>query len=150
MINNNITLIAPSWAWKTTFWNMLWEKLWSNFIDFDDNILENITLVDAIEFCKEYNIKKESWIHPSILINTSVSELLELLWEDIFKNLEEFMTLKLKLEKNTIIATSWSQVYSEEAMNYLNNISTIIYLEVPLQEILTRFYTMKVDRIIWM
>ena len=146
-MKNSITLIAPSWAWKTTQWKLLAEYFWYNFIDFDDDILEKIDLKTAQNFLDKYNIKN---IKVNDLAWKSVSELLEILWEKNFKKLEEFLTLNLELKEKTILATSWSQVYSELAMQTLQKISDIIYLEIPLVEITKRIASMKVDRIVWM
>jgi len=146
-MKNSITLIAPSWAWKTTQWKLLAEYFWYNFIDFDDDILEKIDLKTAQNFLDKYNIEN---IKANDLTRKSVSELLEILWEKNFKKLEEFLTLNLELKEKTILATSWSQVYSEFAMQTLQKVSDIIYLEIPLVKITKRMASMKVDRIVWM
>ena len=56
---------------------------------------------------------------------------------DGFNRKEEAVIGALRCE-NTCIATGGSAVYSEKAMNHLKSISRIIFLHVPVEEIIAR------------
>lgn len=55
------------------------------------------------------------------------------------REIEEKEILKINI-RNHIIATGGSAVYSERAMNHLQDISTIVFLEVKVNEILKRIH----------
>ncbi len=146
-MKNNQILIWPSWTWKSTKWKELAKLLWKNFIDFDNDILEKINQQTAINI---YNIlNKPSDFNPYQLINTSVAYILDLVWSDDFIKIEEYLTLQLELN-NTVLATSWSQVLSDKAMQYLNKQWDTIYLNENLDNIMSRASQMKLNRIVWM
>lgn len=143
----NQILTWPSWVWKSTICRKLANIQGMNYLDFDDDILEKITQQKAIDI---YNIlDKKEWFNPYQLINTSVSNILNLVWEDNFNKIEEYLTLQLEL-KNTVFATSWSQILSDKSMNHLNKMWTTIYLSDYLDNIIKRAKDMKLNRIVWM
>lgn len=61
---------------------------------------------------------------------------------DTFLVAEEDAVLSIDVEK-TIIATGGSVIYSERAMAHLNNLGTIVYLNVSLEEIERRLNNIK-------
>ena len=50
---------------------------------------------------------------------------------------EEDIILNCSLD-NTILATGGSAVYSDKAMNYLNNNSIVVYLDIPINLVMQR------------
>ena len=50
---------------------------------------------------------------------------------------EEDIILNCSLD-NTILATGGSAVYSDKAMNYLNNNSIVVYLDIPISLVMQR------------
>jgi shikimate kinase len=60
----------------------------------------------------------------------------------------EAQTIRTLETQNTIIATGGSVVYDEEAMRHLRQLSTIIYLDVPLPEIEQRVGNLSVRGVI--
>lgn len=107
---------------KSTFWKILAQKLWKQFIDFDDDIIE-----------------KSQW--------KSVWELVDTLEENNFLKLEETLCLWLSFH-NSIFSTSWSLPYSQSSINHLKKLWTIIYIQVDIEEIIHRIWNMKTERII--
>lgn len=150
-MNNNQILIWPSWTWKSSKWIELAKIQWKKFIDFDNDILENISQQTAIDIFNilEKQSDKNLNFNPYQLINTSVANILDLVWTDNFIKIEEYLTLSLDLE-NTVLATSWSQVLSQKAMKHLSNMWDIIYLNESLDNIMKRAPKMKLNRIVWM
>ena len=129
----NILLIAASWAWKSTKWKELAKKIWYDFIDFDNYILEKITQQTAINI---YNILWEpSSFNPYQLINTSVADILKLVWDETFLEIENYLAKNLIIEKPTVIATSWSLPTAWDAMKHLMKNWTSVYIETPLASI---------------
>ena len=150
-MKTNQILIWPSWTWKSSKWKELARIQWKNFIDFDNDILENISQQTAIDIFSilDKNSEEKLKFNPYQLINTSVAHILDLVWSDNFIKIEEYLTLKLDLQ-NTVLATSWSQVLSDKAMKHLNNIWDTIYLNEELGNIMKRTHKMKLNRIVWM
>ena len=121
---NNIILIGMPGSGKSTLGRRLAEFLNKNFIDFDDDILEQVR-------------------------KPSVWEILKDLWDEWFLDYEEQETLKLEF-KNTVFSCSWSQPLREKAMNHLKKLGTVIWIDVPVEVIESRLQNMKVERIVWM
>ncbi len=119
----NISLTWMPWSWKSNLWRKLAEYKNMNFLDIDD-------------YMEEIN-------------NKTVWEILREKWEEKFLDYEEEIIQSLK-PNNTIISCSWSIPLKENAMKHLSDISTIIYINIPLKTILNRLNRMKVDRIVWM
>ena len=73
----------------------------------------------------------------------------KLLWEIInYDGIDEFKRKEAKIIcslhcENTCIATGGSAVYSEEAMNHLKQLSTIIFLDLSSQEVEKRIIDVK-------
>ena len=111
MIGKNITLIGMPGAGKTTIGKELSFKMNKLFID-TDCVIE-----------KKFDKK--------------LHEIIKQKGNDIFLNIEEQTILNLQCS-NTIISTGGSVIYSEKAMQYLQKISTIIYLDVPLSTLYKR------------
>lgn len=144
----NIILTWASWSWKTTLWKRLAAKSWYEFIDFDDDILEKISLKTAEQIIDILEIKN---INPIQIVEKTVWEILSILWDEDFMRLENYLALQIKFDKSTILSTSWSLPLNSEAMNYLMENWTSIYLETPLKDISwDRFDRMKTERIVWM
>jgi shikimate kinase len=103
-IGKNITLIGMPCSGKTTQGTKLASMMNKLFIDTDTIIEQNEhkTLSNIIESGNEY-----------------------------FLDIEKQTILNLKCS-NTVISTGGSVIYSEEAMKHLQQISTIIYLDVSL------------------
>lgn len=59
-----------------------------------------------------------------------------------FLALEEQVCCGVALE-NTVIATGGSVVYSDKAMRHLRELGTVVYLEVPYDELLGRLHNVK-------
>lgn len=64
-------------------------------------------------------------------------ELIEQFGSDGFLKIEERVNSTIEI-KNTILATGGSAVYSEKAMNYLNSIGTVCYLQLSYEAIADR------------
>ncbi len=152
-MKNSLTLTAMPWAWKTTIWKMLHKKLSQiiniNFIDFDDDILEKISLEFAEEIIWILNLRP-NWITPEQLSNQSVAKILEILWDNDFLRLEWIVWEKLILKKPTILSASWSLPLSWNAMIKIREQSKVIYIDTPIEDIEKRLELMKVDRIVGM
>lgn len=110
------------WSWKTTLWKVLAQQLSYSFIDFDDDIIEQIEQKSVAELAKELSLEQ-------------------------FQNLEEKHALALNFS-NTVLSSSGSLPYSEKAMLHLKSIWTVIYLKVDVSEIKQRLSDMKTERII--
>ena len=146
MMEKLITLIGPSGTWKSTKWKLLSKEIWYHFIDFDDDVLEKINIETAIEVLEILNLQH---IEPIEIVNETVWNILKILWSDNFLMLEWILLKDLKLENNTILATSWSLPLSDWSMDYLNSIWKTIYLESDSSQIADRLENMKLDRIVW-
>lgn len=106
-----ITLIGMPGAGKSTIGKILAERLNYKFIDLDDLIKE-----------------KTGRSHADILEKDGATRLLQL---------ENQYTLDLDLSR-TIFSPGGSIIYSPEAMERLQNETTVIYLALPFEEIRRR------------
>lgn len=147
--NWNIVLTWMPWSGKTTIWKKLSKELWINFCDFDDDILEKITLETAEEALSILKLRS-SWLIPENLSFQEVKNLLKLLWDDNFLELEWFMWRNLVFDSQTVLSTSWSLPIRLDAMDNLKKSWKVIYIDIPLELIISRLKEMKTDRIIWM
>lgn len=111
MKSNNLILIGMPGSGKSTVGVQLAKRLGLNFIDTD------------------------------LLIQSSQGEKLQAILEQqgyqALRDIEATELLKLQLN-NDLVATGGSAVYSEEGMKHLHQQGTILYLQVSLQNILTR------------
>ncbi len=152
-MKNSIILTAMPWAWKTTIWKQLHKEL-SNFFnidfkDFDDDILEKISLEEAEELI--WILKLTSiWITPEKIANNTVANILKILWDDEFLNLEWTIWEQLKFKKTTILSTSGSLPLKLWAMRNLREQWKVIYIDTPIDIIEKRLKLMKIDRIVGM
>ena len=69
--------------------------------------------------------------------NKSLQKILDEVGTKKFKEIEEAALLSVKFNK-TILATGGSAIFSEEAMYYIKKNSSVIYIEVSLEEIVDR------------
>ncbi len=107
----NITLIGMPAVGKSTVGNLLARKIGFNFLDTDDLIQS-----------------KEQKTLSRIILEKGL---------DQFLQIEENYIVTLECS-NHVIATGGSVVYSRKAMEYLCKTSTIIYLSIDLDTLLTR------------
>ena len=114
--NMNITLIGMPGAGKSTVGVLLAK---STLMDFTDTDL----LIQ-----KKYS--------------SSLCGLIEEYGEEGFKKIEEETILSLTCS-NTVIATGGSAVYGENAMKHLMDISTVVYLKVPVRTLERRIKNIK-------
>ena len=110
-MKSNITLIGMPGAGKSTVGIILAKCLSFGFIDTDV----------LIQINRQKSLQKI--IDESDYLN--------------LRKIEEEEIVKINIE-NHVIATGGSAVYSERAMSHLQNISTIIFLEVEFEEITRR------------
>ncbi len=108
---NNIILTGMAGAGKSTLGAQLAKTLKLDFVDTD--VLIQISEKEAL-----YKILKDRGF---------------LKWKEI----EENILLKLDLQ-NHVIATGGSAIYSEAGMLKLKSLGTVIFLDVPLDELLNR------------
>ena len=109
--NQNITLIGMAGAGKSTLGVLLAKALGYDFVDTDILIQQK---------------------HKRLL-----QEIIDEDGIDTFLAIEEEVLSELKTERS-IIATGGSAVYSEKAMTTLKEHSTVVYLSVPYEEIVSR------------
>jgi len=152
-MKNSIILTAMPWGWKTTIWKQLHKELSKffniDFKDFDDDILEKITPEEAEELI--WILKLRSiWITPEKLANQTVANILNILWDKNFLNLEWVIWEQLKFKNPTILSTSGSLPLKLWAMRNLREQWKVIYIDTPINIIEKRLKLMKVDRIVWM
>lgn len=111
MNKKNITLIGMPGAGKSTVGIILAKQLSYGFLDTD------------------------------ILIQINQQQSLQSLLDEkgylALRAIEESEILKINIERN-IIATGGSAVYGSKAMEHLQSISTIVYLETPIEELRSR------------
>ena len=107
-MNNNIILIGMPGAGKSTIGVVLAKKLGYEFID-SDIVIQN----------KYKKILQE-------LINEHGIDGFEKIENDVNKNLNT---------KNIVIATGGSAIYGKEAMEHFDSIGTVVYLNLPYEEI---------------
>ena len=69
--------------------------------------------------------------------NKSLQEILDERGNDEFKKIEEAALMSVKFNQ-TILATGGSAIFSKDAMSYIKNNSSVIFIEVSLKEILNR------------
>lgn len=108
---NNIILIGMPGCGKSTVGVVLAKVLGYSFLDSDLLIQE----------------------HEGKLL----SEILEAVGPWGFNKIEDDVNAGIKAE-NTVIATGGSAVYGEKAMNHFDKIGTIVYLDLPCDEIKRR------------
>lgn len=145
----NIILTWMPWSGKTTIWKRLSKEIWVEFCDFDNDILEKITLETAEEALWVLNLRN-TWLIPENLSYKEVKDLLKLLWDDDFLELEWFIWRNLIFDSQTVLSTSWSLPLKLDAMEHLKENWKVIYIDIPLELIISRLREMKTDRIIWM
>jgi threonine synthase len=121
---NNLILMGPPGAGKTTIGKILSKRLNLPVIDIDDDCLET------------------AW-------KCSVGDKLAELGDEKFLQLEGETTMKLNI-KNHIISISGSSPLHKGGMDHLRSLGTVIYLDVPTEVIIKRLHEMKVDRIVGM
>jgi len=110
---NNIALIGMPAVGKSTVGNLLAGKIGFDFLDSDDLIQS-----------------KEQKTLSRIILEKGLSRFLQI---------EESHIISLKCS-NHVIATGGSVVYSQKAMEHLCKTSTIIYLSIDLDTLLTRLF----------
>jgi shikimate kinase len=110
-MRNNLTLIGMPGAGKSTTGIILAKNCGLGFIDTD--VLIQINRQKTLQ---------------QILDESNYLEL---------RNIEENEILKLNTE-NHVIATGGSAVYSEKAMDHLLSISTVIFIEVSIEQVRKR------------
>ena len=108
----HITLIGMAGVGKSSIGKKLAQRLQKSFIDTDSLIKEQINQ-PLFDYIQEYS-------------------------EDAFLKLEENTLCNLKLNHPTIIATGGSSIYSKKGMLYLKKISTFIYLQDSVENIINR------------
>ena len=107
----NIALIGMAGAGKSTVGPLLAEYLQFRFVDTDDLIADSRS--------------------------TSLQQVLDTLGQEQFQALEEQTLLALNL-KSHVIATGGSAVYSRPGMKHLQEIATVVWLDVELPELEAR------------
>ena len=104
---NNIILIGMPGAGKSTI-GVVWQKLGYEFID-SDIVIQN----------RYKKILQE-------LINEYGTDGFEKIENDVNKSLNP---------QNSVIATGGSAIYGKEAMEHFDSIGTVVYLNLPYEEI---------------
>jgi len=145
----NIVLTWMPWSWKSTIWYRVAYLIWYEHCDFDDDILEKITNQVAEEVIWVLRLRS-NWITPEKIAHQEVKDLLELLGEKDFLELEWYMWEQLIFNAPTILSTSGSLPLKLKAMDHLKESWKVVYIDTPVEEILKRLEIMKTDRIIWM
>lgn len=108
----NVALIGMSGVGKSRIGKLLAEKLGYNFSDIDKVIEQNC--------------------------GKKVQEIINSLGDTEFLEAEEKAVLSIGKPQNTIIAPGGSVVYSEKAMRHLKSVSSIVFLNAPLEDIRRR------------
>ena len=112
-----ITLIGMAGVGKTSFGSHVAQEHGFTFVDTD-------TVLEA-------------------RIKTSLYEFVKLNGENAFLELEELIPSLLSITDNMIIATGGSVIYSDQVMNFLRSISTIVYLKDSIENIKQRVTNFK-------
>uniref|UniRef100_A0A0P6JC84 Threonine synthase-like 1 n=1 Tax=Heterocephalus glaber TaxID=10181 RepID=A0A0P6JC84_HETGA len=120
--DKNIILMGPPGAGKTTVGRILSQKLGCCVIDVDDDILE------------------KAW-------NMSVSEKLQDVGDEQFLEEEGKAVLNISAS-GSVIALTGSNPLHEASMRHLRKNGIIVYLDVPVVDIINRLKLMKIDRIV--
>ncbi len=149
MNTNNIILTWMPWSWKTTLGKKLAKKLGYEFCDFDDDILEKINNDTAKKISTILGLDKKGISHLE-LVNKPVKDLLSLLWDKWFLITEWIAWIEIEFEKPTVFSASGSLPLSLDAMENLKNQGDIIYIDIPIDLIVSRLEQMKTDRIVGM
>ena len=110
-MKKSITLIGMAGAGKSSIGKKLANYLKFDFIDSDQLIKSN------------HNKSLQE-----ILVDKGILE---------FKKIEEAAILSVEFNK-TILATGGSVIFSKKAMKYIKSNSSVIYLEVPFENIIDR------------
>jgi shikimate kinase len=108
----NITLIGMSGVGKSRIGRLLSRKLNYDYLDIDRLI-------------EQRNNKK-------------LQELIDCIGDEKFLEVEENAILSIRMANKLVICPGGSAVYSERAMNFLKNISKIVFLNTSLEEIRAR------------
>ena len=148
-MEKNIIFTWMPWSGKTTLWKKLIKETWYDFVDFDDDVLEQIKISTAENIIDILNLRSENII-PEDIAYTEVKDILRKIWDKKFIELEWYLAKQLKFEKPTILSTSWSLPINIDSMDYLRENWKVIYIDTKLEEILNRLEIMKTDRIVWM
>lgn len=112
----NITLIGMPGAGKSTIGVLLAKSMLMDFVD-TDLLIQRKYGMSLCEFIERYG-------------------------EDEFKRAENEVISSLSCE-NTVIATGGSAVYGDEGMKHLCEISTVVYLNVPVESLNKRLSNIK-------
>lgn len=120
--DKNIVLMGPPGAGKTTVGRILGQKLGCCVIDVDDDILE-----------KAWNMK--------------VSEKLQDVNDEQFLEEEGKAVLNISAS-GSVISLTGSNPMHEASMWHLRKNGIIVYLDVPVVDIISRLKLMKIDRIV--
>ena len=87
-----------------------------------------------------------AFVDTDLLIQQHTGKLLQALIDEdgmeVFLEEEEYILIHLQAE-NTVIATGGSAVYSEKGMEHLRSIGDIVYIRLPLEEIIRRLDNIK-------
>lgn len=148
-MSQNIIITGMPWSWKSTIWSKVAYWIWYNFCDFDDDVLEKITEQIAEEIIWVLKLRS-CWIKPEDLANQEVKDLLRLLWDDDFLELESYMWENLNFKEETVLSTSGSLPLKIKAIDHLKKSWEVIYIDTDIKDIIKRLKEMKVDRIVWM
>ena len=105
MLTDNIVLIGMPGAGKSTVGRALAKQLGYAFRDTDDDLVSKAHM--------------------------SLQEIMDSKGEDFFRALEQSVLLELSAT-HSVIATGGSVVYSQRGMEHLQDLGTLIYLDVPL------------------
>lgn len=108
----NVTLIGMSGVGKSRIGQLLAEKLHYNFIDIDR----------VMEKSSGRNLQK----------------LIDCLGDNKFIEKEEDAILGIGSVSDTVVSPGGSAIYSERAMKFLKDISTVVFLNASLEEIKRR------------
>jgi len=106
MLASNLILIGMPGAGKSTVGRALAEQLGFAFRDTDDDLVNTA--------------------------NMSLQDIMDYKGEAYFRALEQTVILELKATRS-IIATGGSVIYSQRGMAHLQDLGTLIYLDVPLE-----------------